>query len=75
MWMHINGGRVKWIKYFWASQFTQQALRKHFSCHDSITMLRWWGDGEEVERKKKKMQEDGTSWETSYSEFPVEQNS
>lgn len=28
------------------SQFTQQALRKHFSCHDSITTLTWRGDGE-----------------------------
>lgn len=41
MCMHaITGGRVKGRKHFWESQFTQQALRKHFSCHDSITTLR-----------------------------------
>lgn len=67
----LAGGRVKGRKHFWESQFTQQALRKHFSCHDSITTLRWWGDGEGVGRERareKEMQEESTECESVVEE-------
>lgn len=50
--------RVKARMHFWESQFTQQALRKHFSCHDSIATLRWWYDGEGVGRKLEETERD-----------------
>ena len=75
----LAGGRVKGRKHFWESQFTQQALRKHFSCHDSISTLRWWGDGEGVggkmeemreseQAREREMQEVSTEWESAVKE-------
>lgn len=57
------------MEHFWETQFTQQALRKHFSCHDSITKLRWWGDGAglgiKMEERGREIQEENIEWDSA----------
>lgn len=75
MFEHVSRrGRVKGRKHFWESQFTQQALRKHFSCHDSTTTLGWWGEWEGPGGKMEERDTGGENRRESWKEPAASSN-